>query len=252
MLELAERAAREAGRIMREGRAQVVQHKGAVNLVTEIDLACETAVREILEAGAPGIPVLGEEEGGAEGVTTRWIVDPLDGTTNYVHGYPSYACLIALQDRGALEVGVTYDPVRDHCYRARRGHGADLDGQPLRVTPTADLDRALLASGFPYDRRERADEYLAYVKAFILRAQGFRRAGAAGMDLAWLASGRVDGFWEFNLQPWDVAAGTLLVQEAGGVVTDMDGGPLDLDRPRILASNGHLHEAMLEVIGALL
>ncbi len=252
MLEIAERAAREAGRIMREGRACAVQHKGAVNLVTEIDLACETAVREILAQGDPGIPVLGEEEGGAEGASTRWIVDPLDGTTNYVHGYPSYCCCIALQDRGELEIGVIYDPVRDQCYRGQRSRGADLDGAPLRVSTCDDLDRGLMASGFPYDRRERIDEYLAYVRAFVLRAQGFRRAGAAGMDLALLAAGRVDGFWEFGLQPWDVAAGALLIREAGGEVTDMDGGPLDVQRPRILASNGLLHQAMLEVIAELL
>lgn len=252
MQEVAERAARVAGAIIRTGSIGRVRHKGVVDPVTEVDIAAEDAIRKVLTAADPEIPILGEEEGGAEGSRTRWIVDPLDGTVNFLHGYPMYCVCVALQDAGDLQVGVIYDPVRDHCYSAERGCGARLDGEPLRVSETADLGDALVASGFPYDRRTHAPEYLRYVEAFLRRAQGFRRAGAAGMDLAMLAAGQLDGFWEFGLKPWDVAAGTLIIREAGGVVSDMAGGPLDLDRPRILASNGRIHDAMLRVLGDLL
>ncbi len=252
MLQLAEVAARSAGAIIRERSPRSVRYKGATDPVTEVDLACETAIREILTAGAPGIPIMGEEGGGAEGLSTRWIVDPLDGTVNFLHGFPMVGVCVALQDAGELEVGVVYDPIRDHCYRAARGRGADRNGERLRVSDTGDLDRALVASGFPYDRRENADVYLRFVKAFLERAQGFRRAGAAGLDLAMLATGQLDGFWEFDLKPWDVAAGTLIIREAGGRVCDMAGGPLDLDRPRILATNGRIHDAMLAVLAELL
>jgi len=252
VIELAERAARAAGEIIRRGWAQDVRRKGVVDLVTEVDLAAEARIREVLGEGAPGIPILGEEEGGAEGSATRWIVDPLDGTVNFVHRFPAFCVCIALQDRGDLEVGVVYDPVHDRCFRAVRGRGANRDGERLRVSETRDLGEALLASGFPYDRRVNAAYYLRFLQAFLERAQGFRRPGSAGLDLVTLASGPLDGFWEFGLKAWDVAAGTLIIREAGGTVTDMDGSPLDLDRPRVLASNGHLHDAMLAVVADLL
>lgn len=257
MIRFAEQAARAAGALILAGRQPLergaVDHKGAVDLVTEVDLACEALIREILGAATPGIPVHAEEGGGAATATTRWIVDPLDGTTNFVHDFPSYAVSIGLQLDGQLTAGVIYDPLRDHCYRATLGGGAWLGEQRLRVSRTPSLDLALVASGFAYDRRERPDFYLDFVRAFLVRAQGFRRAGAAAMDLAHLAAGRLDGFWEFQLNPWDVAAGVLLIQEAGGRVTDVAGGPLDLDRPRVLASNGGpLHDEMLAVIAPLL
>jgi len=253
VLDVAENAARAAGAIIRNRSATQVRHKAAaVDLVTEVDLACEDAIRGILSAADPGIPILGEEEGGAEGASSRWIVDPLDGTVNFVHGFPMYCVSIALQNEGELRLGVIYDPVRDRCYRAEQGRGADVDGEPLRVSETADLGQALVASGFPYDRRDNADVYLRFVKAFLERAQGFRRAGAAAMDLAMLAEGQLDGYWEFGLKPWDVAAGTLIVREAGGQVSDMAGGALTLDTPRILASNGRIHDAMGRVLVDLL
>lgn len=252
MRKLAERAARAAGAIIRARSAQRVEHKGAVDLVTEVDLACEETIRGILEADAPGVPILGEEGGGAAGESTRWVVDPLDGTTNFVHGFPAYCVCIALQDRGELRVAVTYDPIRDHLYSAGLGDGATLNGEPIRVSDRDDLGDCLLASGFAYDRRERAAEYLRYVQAFLELGQGFRRAGSAGTDLAWLAAGRLDGYWEFGLHTWDVASGTLLVREAGGAVTDMTGGELDLERPRILASNGWVHDQMVEVLTGLI
>lgn len=249
MLRLAIQAARAAGRIQQQ-RPTEVHHKGPVDLVTEVDLACEEAIRAILEPS--GLPVLGEEGGGAETVNSRWIVDPLDGTTNFVHGFPSYGASIALELDGVLEVGVIVDPVRDRLYSAARGRGAHCNGAPISVSSCERLDRALVASGFAYDRAERADFYLAFVKTFLERAQGFRRAGAAALDLAMVACGQLDGFWEFNLSPWDVAAGTLLVQEAGGSTCDMEGGPTRLDGRRILASNSRIHQAMQQAIAPLL
>ena len=248
-LQVAEAAARAAMEIQQRRPAEV-HHKGRIDLVTEIDMACEEAIRDILEP--TGLPVLGEEGGGATHTDSRWIVDPLDGTTNFVHGFPSYGCSIALQLEGQVTVGVIGDPIRDRLYTAVRGEGACCNDQPLQVTGCTDLEQALVASGFAYDRRENADFYLSFVKAFLERAQGFRRAGAAALDLAMVACGQLDGFWEFNLSPWDVAAGALIVQEAGGMATDMRDAPLVLDSGRILATNGRIHEAMREVISPLL
>ena len=228
-----------------------VRHKGEVDLVTEVDLACEAAIVAILEQDAPGIPILGEEgsSAGAPIPPTCWIVDPLDGTTNFVHGYPAYGVSIALQVDGVLELGCVHDPLRDETFTAQRGRGAACNGQPLGVSGVRDMGRALLISGFPYDRRERAAFYLAFFQAFMERCQGVRRAGAASLDLAWLAAGRADGYWEFGLKPWDIAAGALIIREAGGCVTGMCGEPLELAGARIVASNGHLHrqiDAILE------
>ncbi|MCB9762217.1 MAG: inositol monophosphatase [Alphaproteobacteria bacterium] len=252
MIELARRAARAAGRLQLERRALQVDHKGALDLVTQVDLASEALIRDMLSAEAPGIPIQGEEGGGAEGAATRWIVDPLDGTTNFVHGLPHWCVSIALLTDGALALGVVYDPNRDELFEARRGGGAALNGATIRTSSTSSLSGSLVASGFPYDRRQRIDFYLSFVREMLLRTQGFRRAGAAALDLAWVAAGRLDGFWEFNLNPWDIAAGALLVREAGGRVTDMDGGALDLEGQRILATNGFLHDEMSAALTGLL
>lgn len=229
-----------------------VRNKGVVDLVTEVDLASEAAILRLLHDRMPGVAVLAEEAGGARAGETRWVVDPLDGTTNFVHGFPSFGVSVALQHQGEVIAGCVYDPVRDHTYSAGRGLGATCEGRPLRVSSTDSLERALLLTGFAYDRRERADFYLRFVKAFLEQSQGLRRAGSAAMDLCHVAAGRADGFWEFGLNVWDVAAGVLLVQEAGGRVTDMLGGPLDLDQPRLLATNGGVHDAMGAVLLPLL
>ena len=257
MIDAAVEAAKSAGELIRAGRRPLergaVDHKGAVDLVTEVDLACEARIREVLARHTPDIPVYAEEGGGAARATTRWIVDPLDGTTNFVHDFPSYAVSIGLQVEGTLTAGVIYDPLRDHCYTATLGGGAWCNGQRLRVSACTSLDQALIGSGFAYDRRERPDFYLDFVRAFLVRCQGFRRAGAAAMDLAHVAAGRLDGFWEFQLNAWDIAAGVLLIQEAGGRVTEMTGATLDLDQPTVLASNGSaLHDEMLRVLEPLL
>jgi myo-inositol-1(or 4)-monophosphatase len=250
-LDVALEAAHAAGRRLVEAHRtgpDHVDHKGAVDLVTEVDRACEAAVRAVLDRHTPDIPVLGEEEGGDFDAPTRWVVDPLDGTTNFVHGFPWFCVSVGLEVDGVREVGVVLDPLRPACFTARRGHGAHLDGRRLRVSDTRRLDAALVATGFAYDRRERARAYLSYVQAMIRHAQGIRRAGAAALDLAWLAAGRLDAYWEFNLKPWDVSAGALLVEEAGGRITDHAGGPLHGRFPAPLASNGHLHDAALGVL----
>lgn len=253
---IAEEAARAAAAVLEQARqaggARQVDHKGAVDLVTEVDTRAEQAVRAVLARRSPQVPVLAEEQGGAWGARTRWIVDPLDGTTNFVHGLPHYAVSVALEVDGALLAGCVLDPSRGELWSAARGRGATLNGSPIRVSAVSELSEALLATGFPYDRRTRAAEILRPVQAFLERCQGIRRAGAAALDLAWVAGGRLDGFWEEGLKPWDVAAGALLVQEAGGRVGQMEGGPLCLELPRMLASNGHVHAAMEQVLAPLL
>jgi len=252
MIDLAREVAREAGALICEGKQHMrVEHKGAVDLVTQLDQASEDLIRKRFQKAEPGIPILAEEGGGAENETTRWIVDPLDGTTNFVHDFPFYCVSIALETDGVLELAVIYDIANHRLYEAERGKGAKRDGEKLSVSTESSLNHALVASGFAYDRRSRADFYLAYVKRFLETAQGFRRCGSAAMDLAMLAEGKLDAYWEFGLNPWDVAAGALIVQEAGGQVSDVTGAPLGLNEPRILASNGHLHEAMIQQIAPI-
>jgi myo-inositol-1(or 4)-monophosphatase len=252
--DIAEAAARAGGAIVRaalDGPAQV-RNKGAVDLVTEVDLASEAAILALLNDRMPGVPVLAEEGGGASSAATRWVVDPLDGTTNFVHGFPSFGVSVALQQEGRIIAGCVYDPVRHQAYSAGRDLGAHCEGRPLRVSAVSSLDRALLLTGFAYDRRQRADFYLRFVKAFLEKSQGLRRAGSAAMDMCHVAAGRADGFWEFGLNVWDIAAGVLLIEEAGGRVSDMLGGPLHFDKPRLLATNGWVHAEMQEVLLPLL
>ena len=227
-----------------------VANKGAVDLVTQVDLAAEAAIHALLAQRTPGVPVLAEEAGGARSARTRWIVDPLDGTTNFVHGFPHYAVSVALEVDGELEAGCIVDPRSGSVALAGRGAGATVDGVALRVSETGSLDEALFLTGFAYDRRERPDFYLERVRRALVAGQGLRRCGAATHDFWHIASGRADVYWEFALGPWDVAAGVLLVREAGGVVTDLSGIDVNIGNPEILATNGRLHEAALELLGA--
>lgn len=246
LADVAERAAREAGELLK-ARPERVDHKGAVDLVTEVDLASERVIRAVL---APtGIPVQGEEGGGAES-GTRWAVDPVDGTTNFVHGYPFYCVSIALLERETPVVGVIYDPVRDRLHRAAQGSGATVNGAPLRVSTARTLETALSVTGFPYDRRERAAFYLERVRRAMEATHGVRRSGSAAMDLATIATGYAELFWEYRLKPWDTAAGVALVREAGGVVTRLDGSAWDPNANDILATNGFVHEAAVRLLGA--
>lgn len=243
--------AARAAAVLLQGRPTQVDHKGTIDLVTELDLAAERAVREVLTRHMPDIPVLGEEGGGAWEAPTRWVVDPLDGTTNFVHDFPAYAVSIALEVDGEPHTGVIIDVPRGREYAGQQGRGAFCNGARLRVSPRQPLGAALVGTGFPYDRRERADEYLAVFKAVMVRAQGVRRVGAAALDMAMVATGQLDAFWEFGLGWWDVAAGIVLIREAGGQVSDHGGGALDKRRVDIIASNGLLHDSMIEVLASV-
>ena len=239
-----------AGAIQRArfGQSIRIDKKGAIDLVTEVDVEVEQAARALLASRFPDHDILAEELGGGRaGASHRWVFDPLDGTTNFAHGLPIFCSSLALEIDGEAVVGAVFDPNRQELFTAERGVGAWLNGTPLRVTDTAALIDALLVTGFPYDVHERLDEVIGLFKAYVGKARAIRRLGSAAIDLCWVAAGRMDGFWEENLQPWDTRAGALLVQEAGGRVTGLDGGPWDPYARHLLASNGALHEAMLEV-----
>ncbi|MDW7711282.1 MAG: inositol monophosphatase family protein [Deferrisomatales bacterium] len=251
MLAAAVEAARTAGRIQREHlrTAFEVRRKGAFDLVTEVDLACERAAREVLARLVPGTAVLGEEEGASGSGSGRWLLDPLDGTTNYAHGYPVFCVSIAWEEGGDVRLGAVYDPLREELFTAEQGRGARLDGRTIRTSGTAELGEALLATGFPYDRDAHPRNYSEF-RELTQRTQGVRRSGSAALDLAYVACGRLDGFWEPGLKPWDLAAGALLVREAGGGVTGYRGEPFTPYRENVVASNGTLHPALLQVLSA--
>jgi len=216
--------------------------------VTEMDAQCEAPIVDRLRSAFASDAILSEEAGGMAGRSgRRWIVDPLDGTTNYAHGLPIYAVSIALEVERRVVLGVVYDPTRDELFVAERGRGATVNDVALAVSDTATLDESLLATGFPYNIRE-SHANLAEFTAFTLRSRAVRRLGSAVLYCAWVAAGRFDGYWEQTTGPWDVAAGSLLIEEAGGRVTDLVGKPLDLDKPSIVASNGNIHAAMLGIL----
>lgn len=252
---VARRAAERAGAILKERwlRHGPIEVKStAIDLVTEVDRACEAAILDVLCRAFPDHAVLAEESGARGSHEFLWLVDPLDGTTNFAHGYPQVSISIALRQGAQSVLGLVYDPLREETFFARRGHGAFLNGRALQVTTTDRLDASLLASGFPYDRREHADFYLSFFKAFMLRTQGIRRAGSAALDLCWVAAGRVDGFWESKLKSWDTAAGALIVEEAGGRTSDFRGSRFDPFSAETLATNGRIHEEMLQVLAEFL
>ena len=251
--------AREAGAVLREGygRAHVPERKGRIDLVTEYDRRSERLLLDAIAHRFPGHAVLAEESGAsppaarasADGPpAVRWIIDPLDGTTNFAHNYPFFCVSVAAEVAGALAAGAVYDPVRDEMFCAAVGYGATLNGTPLRVSDIERVEDALLVTGFPYDIREHPERSLPLFEAFLMRAQGIRRDGSAALNLCYLAAGRFDGFWEGHLSPWDMAAGVLIVREAGGVVTDYQGDMFRLERPQILASNARIHEEMKTVL----
>lgn len=222
-------------------------HKGSAhNLVTEVDHASEALIVAELQRRFPDHAVVAEEAHALPGKGITWYVDPLDGTNNFAHGYPVFAVNLAAASDDGLLVGVTYDPTRDELFSAIRGQGAWLNGKPIRVSARDRLEEALVATGFPYDKATNPDNNLAEFVAIVPRVRGIRRGGSAALDLAYVACGRLDGYWERGMNPWDVAAGILLVSEAGGTVTDYDGRPASLTSGRHLATNGRLHAALME------
>src|SRR5512144_1449108 len=243
-------AARRGGEVLRErwGQVRTIELKGGIDLVTDADRASEAALLAFLRGRVPGAAILAEESGasGGEAGELRFFVDPLDGTTNYAHGVPHFAVNVAVADARGLAAGATYDPLRDELYTAARGAGAFLGADRLRNSGRVELRGSLLVTGFPYDIHENHDEPLRLFGAFIRRAQAVRRFGSAALDLAYVASGRFAGFWELKLKPWDVAAGSLIVREAGGKVSDLAGRPFDMHSEEILASNGKIHALMVE------
>jgi myo-inositol-1(or 4)-monophosphatase len=252
MLTIAVRAARRAGEVITRSLERVdtlsVDAKGPADFVTEVDRRAERAIMEIIHRSYPQHGFLAEESGSHGGDDFLWIIDPLDGTTNFLHGFPVFSVSIALAVRGRLEVGVVYDPMRQELFTAVNGRGAALDDRRIRVSRRQHLRDALLGTGFPYRDMEHLDDFLGMFRALLPRTAGIRRPGSAALDLAYVACGRLDGFWEIGLKPWDMAAGALLVQEAGGLVQDFSGGGDYLDTGDVIASNSRLGRPLLDII----
>jgi myo-inositol-1(or 4)-monophosphatase len=254
LLELAVRLAREAGAIQRERyetNIAIRTKSASIDLVTEVDEACEALIVKALGQERPHDAILAEEGGGSDrdGAEWRWIIDPLDGTTNYAHGYPRFCVSIGIERNDERELGVIYDPLLDELYTAVRGEGAFLNGRRLRVSGELDFGAALLATGFAYDIRKSLEDNLNHFALVIKQARAVRRDGSAALDLCYVAAGRFDGFWEMKLHPWDVAAGLLIVEEAGGAISDMRGGPALRSGRETVASNGHIHARLIELLG---
>ncbi len=254
-VEKAEAIAREAGALLRDfyHRGVRAEYKGDVDIVTEADRASEKLITERLHAAFPTHGVYGEEGTRSDlDAEFRWYVDPLDGTTNFAHGFPVFCVVLGCERRpaglaadqdGEMVAGVIYDPLRDEMFSAARGRGAKLNGEPMHVSRTKALQESLIATGFPSQKRHRSPNVHFY-QEFTLRSHGVRRAGSAALDLAYVAAGRIDGYWEFKLNPWDTSAGYLLVEEAGGRITHFDGGKFTLDSREIFATNGLIHAEM--------
>ena len=241
----------EAGAIQkaRYGQQIEIRHKGEIDLVTEVDHDCEAAILGVLRARFPDHDIVTEETQLARtGSRFLWFTDPLDGTTNYAHGYPFFCSSAALAVDAVVVAGAVYDPIKDELFTAERGAGAHLNGRRLRVSTAQELLQSMLVTGFPYDVRSDLPGKLRLFNRFMGHARAIRRDGAAALDLSYLAAGRIDAFWEEKLQPWDILAGVLLVEEAGGRVTRFDGSPLGLGADEVLATNAGLHEAMLDVL----
>jgi len=252
MLSFAIETARDAGRILMEKYGSVtVSKKGDINLVTEADLASEQLIVERIRSHFPRHAILAEEAGDVVVVSGdnawKWIIDPLDGTTNFAHGYPCFAVNIALEYQDQMVIGVTYDPTRDEMFAAERGRGTTLNGKPARVSETEELSEALVVTGFPYDFKSKPD-FSRHLTEFLRLARGVRRDGSAALDMAYIACGRFDGFWEEGLNPWDMAAGVILIEEAGGQITGYDNSPFSIYSPPMLATNGLIHAQMAAVL----
>lgn len=250
-LSFAQEAALKAGAVLREnfGGVRDIAYKGDINLVTEMDTRSERTIVEILRTAFPDHGIVAEEETSIQnGSGYLWIIDPLDGTTNYAHAYPCFSVSIALQHEQDIIAGVVYDPMRGELFSAGKGQGAFLNGKQIQVSSIDILIKSLLATGFPYDRKVCSKNNMDHFHNLLMAAQEVRRDGSAALDLCYVAAGRFDGFWELKLKAWDVAAGSLIVREAGGMISGLAGNPVNLDAGEILASNGKIHSAMVEVL----
>ncbi len=255
MIDIAVEAALEAGAFLKAhvGTVREVERKFGeeTNLVTEIDKESERMIIGRLKGKFPSHAFLGEESGSHQASSEyKWVIDPLDGTINYTHAVPIYSVSIGLERNGELILGVVYDPNLNELYTVERGHGAFLNGQPLHVSRTSRLIESLIVTGFPYDIKKNPNHAVEHFSHFLMEAQAIRRLGSAALDLCYVAAGRFDGFWEVKLNPWDMAAGVLLVQEAGGKFTDIDGHPSTIYKKDMLATNGIIHDEMLRVLSA--
>jgi myo-inositol-1(or 4)-monophosphatase len=254
MLNIAVKAARRAGSIINrallEGGALEIKAKNRNDFVTQVDKAAEAAIINVIRAAYPEHRILAEESGDTPGARPEylWVIDPLDGTTNYIHGFPQYCVSIALEHRGVLSQAVVYDPAKNELFTASRGRGAFLDDRRIRVSKCANLKDALVGTGFPFKELTRLDLYLRQLRTLMTSCAGVRRAGAAALDLAYVACGRLDAFWEMGLSRWDMAAGALLIQEAGGLVGDLQGGPGYLERGEIAAATPKVMPQLLEAL----
>jgi myo-inositol-1(or 4)-monophosphatase len=252
-LETAADIAREAGAIVSSfGERKIgFELKGDYDLVTEADRSSERLIVERLRTHFPTHSIVAEEGGGSEGTSEyRWYVDPLDGTTNFAHGFPAYNVTLAVEKSGDLIAGVIFDPVRNEMFTAERGSGAYLNNHRIHVSKAPGINAALIATGFP-SRKRHLDINVHFYYQLAMQSHGVRRAGSAALDLAYVACGRLDAFWEFRLNPWDIAAGVLLVREAGGTCSDMHGGPLEMRGPHILADNTLLHAPLVEIFAEI-
>jgi myo-inositol-1(or 4)-monophosphatase len=255
ILTLALRLAREAGAVQREcyETAHTIGTKSAaVDLVTEVDQRCEALIVDALHRERPDDAILAEEGSNRESALAawRWVIDPLDGTVNYAHGYPRFCVSIGVEHRGVRSVGVVYDPLLDEVYHAVRGGGAFLNGRAIGVSQETDLGRSLFATGFAYDVHHSHDDNLDQFAKFVKKARAVRRDGSAALDLCYVASGRLDGYWEQKLQAWDLAAGVLIVEEAGGRVTTLAGATVSTGASSVVSSNGRVHDAMLALLAS--
>ena len=252
MINIAIRAARSAGNILlryfEHTETLTITEKSKNEFVSEVDKAAEEAIIEVLRKAYPDHSILGEESGSHKGNEYQWVIDPLDGTTNYLHGQPQFSVSIALKYRDQLEHGVIYDPLREEMFSATKGSGAFLNDRRIRVTQRKGLEGALIGTGFPYRDHSQLDAYMGMLKDMVQDTSGIRRPGSAALDFAYVAAGRLDGFWELGLSEWDFAAGALLVKEAGGTVTDISGGERFLESGNVIAGGLKTHAAMLQLI----
>ena len=232
------------------GNIKTIKKKGAIDLVTQADTGSEEVIIDVIRAAFPDHGIVAEESG-LHNIKSpeRWIIDPLDGTTNFAHGVPLYGVSIAFAIENEILMGIVFNPSMDELYCAVKGEGATLNGRPISVSQAEDLNDSLLVTGFPYTLREMIDPLMARFKTMLNHAQGVRRLGAAALDLCYVACGRFDGFWEQRLKPWDTAAGSLIATEAGGMVTDFSNNAFSVDMPEILVTNGKIHEQMISLIG---